>query len=56
MLKLKLEGRNLANCDFWTKSDPYLKLLRPCRIGGNLAMVSLKYKKIRGTFDPVIRK
>jgi len=51
MLKLKLEGRNLANCDFWTKSDPYLKLLRPCRIGGNLAMVR-KTETVRNSLNP----
>ena len=29
MVKMLFEGKNLANCDFWTKSDPYLILSRP---------------------------
>lgn len=29
MVKILFEGRNLADCDFFTKSDPYLILSRP---------------------------
>ena len=28
-MKILFEGRNLADCDFFTKSDPYLILSRP---------------------------
>ena len=33
MVKIRFEGKNLANCDFFTKSDPYLILSRPAYKG-----------------------
>ena len=33
MVKIRFEGKNLADCDFWTKSDPYLVLSRPASKG-----------------------
>lgn len=29
MVKIRFDGKKLANCDFFTKSDPYLVLSRP---------------------------
>lgn len=42
MVKIRFEGKNLANCDFWTKSDPYLQITRPPRAGSG-------FKKVRRT-------
>jgi len=42
MVKMLFEGKNLANCDFWTKSDPYLILSRPKK-GDH------EFKKVRKT-------
>ena len=39
MVKIRFEGKNLANCDFWTKSDPYLILSRPKRGGYDFTKV-----------------
>ena len=39
MVKIKFEGKNLANCDFWTKSDPYLQISRPPRAGSGFKKV-----------------
>jgi len=33
MLRLKFQGKNLEDLDFWTKSDPYLTISRPSRQG-----------------------
>ena len=33
MVKIRFEGKNLADCDFFTKSDPYLVLSRPASKG-----------------------
>ena len=33
MVKIRFEGKCLANCDFFTKSDPYLILSRPITKG-----------------------
>ena len=40
MVKIRFEGRNLADCDFWTKSDPYLLIKRPPRAGSGFIDVS----------------
>ena len=42
MVKIRIEGKKLADCDFWTKSDPYLLICRPNRAGKGLIHVSLK--------------
>ena len=41
MVKIRIEGKKLADCDFWTKSDPYLLICRPNRAGKGLIHVSL---------------
>ena len=41
MVKIRFEGRDLANCDFWTKSDPYLLITRPPRAGKGFINVSI---------------
>ena len=41
MVKIRFEGRNLADCDFWTKSDPYLLIKRPPRAGSGFIDVSI---------------
>lgn len=33
MVKIRFEGNKLADCDFWTKSDPYLVISRPASRG-----------------------
>ena len=33
MVKIRFEGKNLADLDFFTKSDPYLVLSRPASKG-----------------------
>ena len=33
MVKIRFEGKNLADCDFFTKSDPYLIISRPSSRG-----------------------
>ena len=40
MVKIRFEGKKLADCDFWTKSDPYLLICRPSRTGKGLIHVS----------------
>jgi len=43
MVKIRFEGKNLADLDFFTKSDPYLVLSRPASKG------SYDFKQIRKT-------
>ena len=43
MVKLRFEGKSLADCDFFTKSDPYLVLSRPAYKG------VYDYKQVRKT-------
>jgi len=51
MVKIRFEGKNLANCDFWTKSDPYLILSRPKRGGYDFTKVR-KTETIRNNLNP----
>jgi len=51
MVKVRFEGKNLADCDFWTKSDPYLVLSRPKRGGGDFTKVR-KTETIRNNLNP----
>eukprot|EP00092_Neocalanus_flemingeri_P079875 GFUD01099539.1.p1 GENE.GFUD01099539.1~~GFUD01099539.1.p1 ORF type:complete len:264 (+),score=64.47 GFUD01099539.1:27-794(+) len=39
MVKIKFRGSDLADLDFWSKSDPFLVLSRPCRNGYGLHQV-----------------
>ena len=48
MVKMLFEGKNLANCDFWTKSDPYLILSRPKKGDHEFKKVNSKYGSLRG--------
>ena len=41
MVQLKFRGSDLADLDFWSKSDPFLVLSRPRRHGHGLQQVSL---------------
>jgi len=52
MVKVRFEGKNLANCDFWTKSDPYLILSRPKRGGYDFTKVR-KTETIRNNLNPL---
>jgi len=51
MVKIKFEGKNLANCDFWTKSDPYLQISRPPRAGSGFKKVR-RTETIRNNLNP----
>ena len=44
MVKIRVEGKNLADCDFFTKSDPYLILSRPASRG------VYEFKQVENTF------
>ena len=39
MVKIRLRGSDLADLDFWSKSDPFLVLSRPCRNSHGLHQV-----------------
>lgn len=51
MVKLKFEGKDLADCDFWTKSDPYLTIKRPPRAGSGFINVR-RTETIRNNLNP----
>jgi len=51
MVKIRFEGKKLADCDFWTKSDPYLLICRPSRTGKGLIHVR-KTETIRNNLNP----
>ena len=46
MVRLRFEGRNLEDLDFWTKSDPYLALSRPAKNGSGVIQVCYWQKVI----------
>ena len=43
MVKIKFRGSDLADLDFWSKSDPFLVLSRPCRNSYGLYQVKMNY-------------
>jgi len=51
MVRIKFEGRNLEDLDFWTKSDPFLILSRPARNGAGYTQVR-KTETIRNNLNP----
>jgi len=51
MVKIRFEGRDLANCDFWTKSDPYLLITRPPRAGKGFINVR-RTETVRNSLNP----
>jgi len=51
MVKIRFEGKKLADCDFWTRSDPYLLICRPNRTGKGLIHVR-RTETIRNNLNP----
>jgi len=52
MVKIRFEGKNLADCDFFTKSDPYLVLSRPASKGVYDFKQVRKTETIRNNLNP----
>lgn len=50
-VRIKFEGKNLANLDFWTKSDPFLVVSRPTRNGSGFTRV-IKTETVRNNLAP----
>ena len=50
MVKIRFEGKNLADCDFFTKSDPYLVLSRPASKG------VYEFKQVKKPFSPLVQR
>lgn len=51
MVKLLFQGRNLADLDFWSKSDPYLVLSRLSKSGEKFIKVR-KTEIIKNNLNP----
>jgi len=51
MVKLRIEGKNMAKCDFWTHSDPYLIISRPKRGSYDFTKIR-KTEKIQNEPNP----
>jgi len=52
MVKIRFEGKCLANCDFFTKSDPYLILSRPITKGAYDFKQVRKTETIKNNLNP----
>jgi len=51
MVRIRFEGKKLADCDFWTRSDPYLLICRPNRTGKGLIHVR-RTETVRNNLNP----